>query len=157
MQLDYETKKLSLKQPRKNIRKHVDKTSGHKKPRLLDYDYNTTIVESAPDSISNAPTSTPKTYITLSPLGISLSTGNISNTGTRRLSLNKSRKLSYDNNINSGLPSQNNDDSKKNSLKLSLNGEEEKVKAENISQTTPSLRNKPTLEKVNSAPKGSNQ
>ena len=94
MKSDYETKTLSLKQLRKNIRKRVDKKSGRKKPRLLDYDPNTTIVEPAPDSISNAPTSTPKTDITLSPLGISLYTGNISNTGTRRLSLNKSRKLS---------------------------------------------------------------
>ena len=104
----------------------------------------------------NAPTSTPKTDITLSPLGISLSTGNISNTGTRRLSLNKSRTLSFDNNINSGLPSQNNDDSKKSSLKLSLNGEEENVKAEKLSQTTTSLPNNLTLTKVNSAPTESN-
>ena len=78
-----------------NIRKRMNKKSGRKKPRLLDYDHNTTIVKPAPDSIS---TSTPKTDITLSPLGLSLSTtSNISKTGTRRLSLNKSRKLSFDN------------------------------------------------------------
>ena len=137
MKSDHETKTLSLKQLRKNIRKRVDKKSGRKKPRFLDYDPNTTIVKPAPDSIS---TSTPKADITLSPLGLSLSTtSNISKTGTRRLSLNKSRKLCFDN-INSGLPSQNNDDSKK---------------AETNSQTTTPLRNKVTLEKVNSASKGS--
>ena len=41
-------------------------------------------------------------------------------------------------------------------LKPSLNGEEEKVKAEKRSQTTTLLPNKLTLNKMNSAPKGSN-
>ena len=41
-------------------------------------------------------------------------------------------------------------------LKPSLNGEEEKVRAEKLSQTTTSLQNKLTLNKMNPAPKGSN-
>ena len=41
-------------------------------------------------------------------------------------------------------------------FKPSHNGEEEKVKEEKLSQTTTTLPNKLTLNKMNSAPKGSN-
>ena len=66
------SKELKLMQLRKNIRTRADKKSGREKPRVLDYDPDTTVVEPAPDSAmaSERPnlTSTPRQSLPKSPL-----------------------------------------------------------------------------------------